>query len=432
MNRMRFALYVVLIALLLVSPGSMNITLAQRPEPEGEIHPQSDTSAADTVGLKFSYQGVLKEGGSPVTGIRDMEFRLYADDACTDLERVVTKPGVKVTDGLFRVIVDGLSMHDVDGRALWLKVKVGAMSLGCQEIVPVPYALSLMPGAEIANELTLAQLVRGWGYPRHKWAAVYGQVSDYSGPGVGDVYGGYFESTGSGHGVYATSVTGDGVIGTSTQGHGVAAYGDATGGAGAALWAENTREDEGIAIWARAKGEDSTVVLEQDEANGGSFLKAYQTDPSNLRFRLRQDGMAYADGAWSTPASDFAEMLPAVDGPAPGDVLVVGPDGKLHRSDKPCAANVVGVYSTDPGFVGGSHEDGPQAGEVPLAVVGVVPVNATAEGGSIAPGDLLVASSTPGHAMKAGRDTAVGTVLGKALEPLDGAAGVITILVMLQ
>jgi len=120
------------------------------------------------------------------------------------------------------------------------------------------------------------------------------------------------------------------------------------------------------------------------------------------------------------------------DGLEPGDVLVVGPDGKLHRSDESCAANVVGVYSTDPGFVGGSDEDGPQAAEIPLAVVGVVPVKATAEGGLIAPGDLLVASSMPGHAMKAGLNPAVGTVVGKALEPLDGAVGVITMLVMLQ
>ena len=31
----------------------------------------------------FSYQGVLEEGGKPVTGDRQMVFRLYADDACS-------------------------------------------------------------------------------------------------------------------------------------------------------------------------------------------------------------------------------------------------------------------------------------------------------------------------------------------------------------
>ena len=71
-------------------------------------------------------------------------------------------------------------------------------------------------------------------------------------------------------------------------------------------------------------------------------------------------------------------------------------------------------------------------GRVPLAVVGVVPVNASAENGPIQPGDMLVASSTPGHVMRAGPNPAVGTVIGKALEPLDEGTGVIQMLVMLQ
>jgi hypothetical protein len=49
--------------------------------------------------------------------------------------------------------------------------------------------------------------------------------------------------------------------------------------------------------------------------------------------------------------------------------------------------------------------------------VGQVYVRATFEGGEIAPGDLLVASSQEGRAMRSAPDEArVGTVLGKALE----------------
>jgi hypothetical protein len=51
------------------------------------------------------------------------------------------------------------------------------------------------------------------------------------------------------------------------------------------------------------------------------------------------------------------------------------------------------------------------------------------------PGDLLVSSSTPGHAMKAGRkNPPAGTVIGKALERLDEDkdVGVIEIIVMLR
>jgi hypothetical protein len=49
----------------------------------GEVQPQGEVSIAATVGSKFSYQGVLRENGSPVTGSRDMTFRLYSDDTCS-------------------------------------------------------------------------------------------------------------------------------------------------------------------------------------------------------------------------------------------------------------------------------------------------------------------------------------------------------------
>jgi len=50
------------------------------------------------------------------------------------------------------------------------------------------------------------------------------------------------------------------------------------------------------------------------------------------------------------------------------------------------------------------------------------------------PGDLLVSSSRPGYAMRAGKETAAGTVIGKALEKLDKNKedGVIEVVVMLR
>jgi hypothetical protein len=120
----------------------------------------------------------------------------------------------------------------------------------------------------------------------------------------------------------------------------------------------------------------------------------------------------------------------------PGDVLVIGPDGQMIRSTEVQQATVVGVYSTDPGFVAGKklNESGNplEPGQIPLAVVGRVPVKASAENGSIQPGDLLVTSDTPGHAMKANVDPSVGTVIGKALETLEEGTDVIQMLVMLQ
>ena len=132
----------------------------------------------------------------------------------------------------------------------------------------------------------------------------------------------------------------------------------------------------------------------------------------------------------NSPA-DFAEVLPAAGEMEPGDVLVIGADGQLARSDAPYAANVMGVYSTRPSYLGGAQNLG-QDGYAPLAVMGVVPVKASAENGPIVPGDLLVTSSTPGHAMRADGNPPVGTVIGKALEGLEAGVGVIRMLVILQ
>jgi len=125
-------------------------------------------------------------------------------------------------------------------------------------------------------------------------------------------------------------------------------------------------------------------------------------------------------------------MLPGAARLEPGDVLVVGVDGLLAPSSSAFQTAVVGVYSTKPGFVGGSGDGVSPDGSVPLAVLGVVPVKISAENGTIVPGDLLVSSGTPGHAMKAGANPPQGTVLGKALESWDEGTGVIRMLVTLQ
>ena len=128
--------------------------------------------------------------------------------------------------------------------------------------------------------------------------------------------------------------------------------------------------------------------------------------------------------------ADFAELLPAVAGLEPGDVLVIGADGQLTRSTEPEATAVVGVYSTRPGLLGGAQ--GSTAGKIPLAVSGIIPVKVSAENGAIRPGDLLVASATPGHAMRAAGDPAAGTVIGKALGAVEHGTGVVKMLVMLR
>ena len=155
--------------------------------------------------------------------------------------------------------------------------------------------------------------------------------------------------------------------------------------------------------------------------------------------RLDGAGNLFVCGAFSPGGADFAEMLPADPGREPGDVLAIGPDGQLVRTTTPYQDSLAGVYSTKPGLVGGAVDAESTEGKVPLAVVGIVPVKVTDEGGPIAAGDSLTSSSTPGHAMKAAKVRVggiaffpSGVVIGKAFEPLQSSTGVIRALVVLQ
>jgi hypothetical protein len=145
-----------------------------------------------------------------------------------------------------------------------------------------------------------------------------------------------------------------------------------------------------------------------------------------------------ASGAFVT-GSDLAESLPTVGNLTDyeaGDVLVISTQhpGGVERCSQPYHTAVIGVYSTRPGLLGadkdGHTEIGPN--EIPVAIVGVAPTKVSAENGPIQPGDLLTTSSTSGHAMKAGPNPPIGTILGKAMGVLSEGTGVMKALVTLQ
>lgn len=184
---------------------------------------------------------------------------------------------------------------------------------------------------------------------------------------------------------------------------------------------------------------------------------------ANIRFRVWMNGDVTADGTLAGGGADFAEAVKVTRGAAsvePGDVLVIDPSSPrgFGRSESARSTLVAGVYSTRPGVLASPHDwdqvaaelgltGGPVEGgeapafkpieiarrldEVPLAIVGIVPCKVSAENGPIDPGDLLVTSGTPGHAM---RDDAAraGTIVGKALDSLPSGTGVILVLVTLQ
>lgn len=159
MKKARFFPRVLFVGLLLALAGSVGLGLAQGQEPlPGEVQPQGAPSIEAVVSSKFSYQGVLKEGGSPATGSRDMTFRLYSDSLCIgQVGSDIVKNDVPVAHGLFSVDLEVMQSL-FNGQALWLEVVVGSTAIGCQEILAVPYALSLNPGAIISDTRSLVHL----------------------------------------------------------------------------------------------------------------------------------------------------------------------------------------------------------------------------------------------------------------------------------
>src|SRR5207249_9850487 len=108
-----------------------------------------------------------------------------------------------------------------------------------------------------------------------------------------------------------------------------------------------------------------------------------------------------------------------------GDVVTItdAPTGGVGLASQPSDKGVVGI-------IGGSPEAS-WTGRAPLVLAGVVALcHVDASYGAIAVGDLLVSSSTPGHAMRTKETPLPGTVIAKALEPLEAGTGTIRVLVL--
>jgi len=195
----------------------------------------------------------------------------------------------------------------------------------------------------------------------------------------------------------------------------------------------------GVGVFGQAWSGNGVAGLFANVAGGDIIFGAVGQPATNV-FRVDGTGRVFADGGFRPFGADFAEAVQvkgSTESYAPGDLLVIDASGerRLSKSQTPYSTLVAGIYSTQPGVVASQHRASEPlpSNEVPLAVVGIVPCKVSAENGPIEVGDLLVASSTPGHAMKGtDRSKMLGAVVGKALEPLSEGKGVVQVLVTLQ
>ncbi len=274
---------------------------------------------------------------------------------------------------------------------------------------------------------------------------VYGKSTSTSGFGV---KGEASAASGSTFGAYGlnASTGGVGVQGESTAAtgttfgvKGIAASSSGTGvqgGAAAFGVVGNATGASGVGVKGAASGASSTAGV-FDNSGGGDILLG--TASGVHKFRVDSAGTVYAS-VYETTGADFAESVDVAgssDEYEPGDVMAVDPSGRrrMALSSEPYSTFVAGIYSTKPGMLATPHtmDDPRLAAEIPLAVVGIVPCKVSAENGAIRPGDLLVTSSIPGHAMKGtDRTRMLGAIVAKALQPLESGTGVIEVLVTLQ
>ena len=258
----------------------------------------------------------------------------------------------------------------------------------------------------------------------------------------------------SGNGVFGSSVSAIGVFGTSSTRGVVGTLGSTScpgtygvGGCSAAATGVQGRSGTGDGVVGitthPAGGTTAAAVHAINTSNGDIFIGEAS---AARKARINGDGRGYFNGGTQQGGADYAESMRTTDDPAtlePGDVLAIDPnDGRaVRKSRSASSALLVGVYSTKPTILAVADHgiDDSLAGEVPVAMLGVVPTKVSAENGPVNAGDLLTTASRPGYAMKATpvvvNGVAIyptGAILGKALGSLAKGSGVIDVLVTLR
>jgi hypothetical protein len=171
---------------------------------------------AATITQNITYQGKLTDAaGNPLTGDYSVTFKLYAVSS-GGIALATDTHTVQASKGLFTTQITA-DPSFFDGRALWLGIKVGAdpEMTPRQEIRPVPYALSLRPGARILTherEVAISAI-------SDIGTGVQGESSTSIGvSGVSQDFAGVSGSSNTYFGVMGSSLTNAGVYGKGKDG----------------------------------------------------------------------------------------------------------------------------------------------------------------------------------------------------------------------
>lgn len=180
----------------------------------------------------------------------------------------------------------------------------------------------------------------------------------------------------------------------------------------------------GLACW----GDVSCGAV---EATKGDFRQDVRIGTDLLVY-----GNVTVEGKITSFSADCAEEfdIDQIAEIGPGTVVVVAETGLLTESreayDKRTVGVVSGAGSYRPAIVLDRRTEANTQSRVPVALLGKVFCKVDARTEPIVPGDLLTSSDLPGYAMRATDPArAAGAILGKALGRLEGATGLVPMLV---
>ncbi len=165
-----------------------------------------------------------------------------------------------------------------------------------------------------------------------------------------------------------------------------------------------------------------SICIDQSTCNGTEALGVH--------------GAIIASGTITASGSpDYAEDITTSDPTiGAGDIVALDPNNpeQVIKSSGAYDPNIIGAISTSPGYLtnapSGAINGATNSNQVPLGLVGRIPVKVDTENGPIAIGDYITSSSTPGVGMVA---TASGQVIGRAMQAYSGS-GTGTIIVYLE
>jgi hypothetical protein len=235
------------------------------------------SSRANSSGA-FTYQGSLKQSGSPINSTADFQFGVWtAASGGFQVGNTQTVTGVQVKNGLFTVTLNanyeigGYGL--LDGQPKWLNIAVRSPSgVGSyvtltprQGLTSAPYALSFIPGVYIGPSANNPIIVgsctvpsvgytnpvglwadsvtdpnKGWAFPSEPTGVTGGSDTGYGVAGRSwYLYGTY------GINAYGTGYASAGAYGKAFASQGIGVLGEAPGGVGVGVWG-NTTDGYGV------------------------------------------------------------------------------------------------------------------------------------------------------------------------------------------